>query len=283
LKSIELKNVKYKYPTSSGWIIDDVSFSVEKGKLCAVIGENGSGKTTICHIIRALAPRFFKGELEGEVLIDEKNINEYSMGELAIKVGFIFQNPFTQISGVKETVFDEIAFGLENLGVDETLIGARVEKVIQLLNIGFLAEKNPYELSGGQKQRVAIASILVMDPDILVIDEPTSQLDPKGTQDIFDIIKLLKNQGKTIVLIEHKIELLAEIADQIIVLKGGKLLAEGDRTLLTDESLEEQGVTLPQYAKLCYALKKDGIPIDHIATVYDDTCKMLESVCKEGK
>ncbi|MEH7014851.1 ABC transporter ATP-binding protein, partial [Neobacillus niacini] len=135
--------------------------------------------------------------------IDGKDIREWDMGELAQKIGFVFQNPFTQISGVKDTVFNEIAFGLENLGVDVDVIIQKVQDVIELLGIDYLRDKNPQELSGGQKQRVALASIIVMEPEILVIDEPTSQLDPRGTEEVFKIIELMKLKGKTIILAEH--------------------------------------------------------------------------------
>src|SRR5690606_1732280 len=154
---------------------------IEKGYLYAVIGKNGSGKTTLCNLIRGFIPHFHKGELEGDFLIEGKDVREWDLGELAKKIGFIFQNPFTQISGVKDTVFEEIAYGLENLGVEVEEIKRRVKKISKLLGIEELEDKNPFELSGGQKQRVAFASVIVMEPDILVIDEPTSQLDPKGT------------------------------------------------------------------------------------------------------
>src|SRR5699024_10259706 len=118
--------------------------------------------------------------------------------EIAQKIGFVFQNPFTQISGVKDTVFEEIAYGLENLGVEREEIRKRVENIIELLGIEYLQHNNPNDLSGGQKQRIAFASIIVMEPEILVIDEPTSQLDPQGTEEIFKIIEIMKKRGKTI-------------------------------------------------------------------------------------
>ena len=128
-----------------------------------------------------------KGEIKGEVLVEGKNINEYG-GELSQKIGFVFQNPFTQICGVKDTVFEEVAYGLENFGVPVEEIERRVIEVMKMTNIESLAEKNPFELSGGQMQRVALASVIVLEPDILIIDEPTSQLDPEGTESVFAII-----------------------------------------------------------------------------------------------
>ena len=261
---MECKNVTYTYPLADEPSIRNVSLSIEEGKFYGVVGENSSGKTTLCAILRGFAPSFYQGEIQGEVLVYGKPIGEYG-GELATKIGYVFQNPFTQISGVKETVFEEVAYGLENFGVPVEEIVERVEAIMKLTHIDSLAEKNPLELSGGQMQRVALASVLVLEPDILIIDEPTSQLDPQGTESVFEIIKMMKDKKKTIILVEHKIDLIAEYADEVLVLKGGKLIAGGDKAqVLSDMSLMEQGVQLPQMAILGSRLKEKGFPISEI-------------------
>lgn len=261
---MECKNVTYTYPLADEPSIRNVSLNIEEGKFYGVVGENGSGKTTLCAILRGFAPSFYQGEIQGEVLVYGKPIGEYG-GELATKIGYVFQNPFTQISGVKETVFEEVAYGLENFGVPVEEIVERVEAIMKLTHIDSLAEKNPLELSGGQMQRVALASVLVLEPDILIIDEPTSQLDPQGTESVFEIIKMMKDKKKTIILVEHKIDLIAEYADEVLVLKGGKLIAGGDKAqVLSDMSLMEQGVQLPQMAILGSRLKEKGFPISEI-------------------
>lgn len=224
---MECKNVDYSYPLTTEPAIKHLNLQIERGKFYGVIGENGSGKTTLCALLRGFAPSFYKGEIKGEVLVEGKNINEYG-GELSQKIGFVFQNPFTQISGVKDTVFEEVAYGLENFGVPVEEIERRVIEVMKMTNIESLAEKNPFELSGGQMQRVALASVIVLEPDILIIDEPTSQLDPEGTESVFAIIKAMKDKQKTIILVEHKIDLIAEYADDVLVLKDGELIAVGD-------------------------------------------------------
>ena len=206
---MECKNVTYSYPLTSKPSVQDLNLKFERGKFYSLVGENGSGKTTLCAVLRGFAPDFYKGELEGEVLVEGKNINEYG-SNLAQKIGFVFQNPFTQISGVKDTVFEEVAYGVENFGVPVEEIVRRVIDVMKMTNIEYLAEKNPFELSGGQMQRVALASVIVLEPDILIIDEPTSQLDPEGTESVFEIIKKMKEKKKTIILVEHKIDLIAE-------------------------------------------------------------------------
>ena len=261
---MECKNVTYTYPLADEPSIRNVSLSIEEGKFYGVVGENGSGKTTLCAILRGFAPSFYQGDIQGEVLVYGKPIGEYG-GELATKIGYVFQNPFTQISGVKETVFEEVAYGLENFGVPVEEIVERVEAIMKLTHIDSLAEKNPLELSGGQMQRVALASVLVLEPDILIIDEPTSQLDPQGTESVFEIIKMMKDKKKTIILVEHKIDLIAEYADEVLVLKGGKLIASGDKAqILSDMALMEQGVQLPQMAILGSKLKERGFPISEI-------------------
>lgn len=261
---MECKNVTYTYPLADEPSIRNVSLNIEGGKFYGIVGENGSGKTTLCAILRGFAPSFYQGEIEGEVLVYGKPIGEYG-GELATKIGYVFQNPFTQISGVKETVFEEVAYGLENFGVPVEEIVERVEEIMKLTHIDSLAEKNPLELSGGQMQRVALASVLVLEPDILIIDEPTSQLDPQGTESVFEIIKMMKDKKKTIILVEHKIDLIAEYADEVLVLRGGKLIAGGDKAqVLSDISLMEQGVQLPQVAILGSRLKEKGFPISEI-------------------
>lgn len=261
---MECKNVTYTYPLADAPSIRNVSLNIEEGKFYGIVGENGSGKTTLCAILRGFAPSFYQGDIQGEVLVYGRPIGEYG-GELATKIGYVFQNPFTQISGVKETVFEEVAYGLENFGVPVEEIVERVEAIMKLTHIDSLAEKNPLELSGGQMQRVALASVLVLEPDILIIDEPTSQLDPQGTESVFEIIKMMKDKKKTIILVEHKIDLIAEYADEVLVLRGGKLIAGGDKAqVLSDISLMEQGVQLPQMAILGSRLKEKGFPISEI-------------------
>ena len=256
---IEIKNFSYKYPLEDKNVLENLNLKIEKGEFWAVIGKNGSGKTTLCNALRRFVPDFYKGEVTGEIVVDGKNLKDFSPKELVTKIGFVFQNPFTQISGVKDTVFEEIAYGLENLAVEKEKIIKRVNETLKLLEIEHLKDKNPQEMSGGQKQRVALASIIVMDPEILVIDEPTSQLDPKGTQDIFKIINIMAKKGKTIILVEHKLELIAEYAEKIVVLDEGKIILSGDKKeILNNRLLEEKGIGMPQYSKLAYELIKVG-------------------------
>ena len=255
----KIENVNYKYPLEDKQALKNINIEIKKGEFWAIIGKNGSGKTTFCNMLRRFVPDFYKGELTGTITLEDKELKDYSQKELVQKIGFVFQNPFTQISGVKDTVFEEIAYGLENLGLDKEEIISRVEKILKLLEIEKLRDRNPYDLSGGQKQRVALASIIAMDPDILVIDEPTSQLDPKGTEDIFKIINLMANEGKTIILVEHKLELIAEYAENILVLDEGEIILSGKaEEVLNNKILLEKEIGMTQYSILAYELEKAG-------------------------
>lgn len=255
----KLEDVSYKYPLEDKEILKNINLDIKKGEFWAVIGKNGSGKTTLCNVLRRFVPDFYKGELKGRITLEGKELKDYSTKEIVQKVGFVFQNPFTQISGVKETVFEEIAFGLENLALDAEYIRKRVEETLKLLRIEELRDKNPYELSGGQGQKVALASIIAMDPEIMVIDEPTSQLDPKGTEEIFEIIDILKKEGKTIILVEHKLELIAEYAEKVMVLDEGEMILSGNtEDVLKNKILIEKEIGIPQYAALAYRLMDEG-------------------------
>ena len=277
---IEIKNFSYKYPLEDKNVLENLNLKIEKGEFWAVIGKNGSGKTTFCNALRRFVPDFYKGEVTGKIVIDGKNLKDFNPKELVTKVGFVFQNPFTQISGVKDTVFEEIAYGLENLAVEKEKIIKRVNETLKLLEIEHLKDKNPQEMSGGQKQRVALASIIVMDPEILVIDEPTSQLDPKGTQDIFKIINIMAKKGKTIILVEHKLELIAEYAEKIVVLDEGKIILSGDKKeILNNRLLEEKGIGMPQYSKLAYELIKVGkAKFEEIPITKEKTVELLKKI-----
>lgn len=259
---IKLEDVTFTYATAKEPSIKNISLSMEKGKFYALVGANGSGKTTICNVIRGFAPHFYTGQLQGNVSVFNQDISNQNLGQLSESIGFVFQNPFVQISGSKDTVFEEVAFGLENLGIDVDKIKKRVNEILKLVEIEELRDKNPLELSGGQKQRVALAAILAMDPPIMVIDEPTSQLDPQGTEDIFKIIKLLKQQGKTILLVEHKIESIAEYADYIYVLDKGELVMHGTtKEVFTKDELLCHCVSLPCYAHAGLELRREAVEL----------------------
>ena len=252
---IELQHINYRYPLTSDLTIKDLSLKVEPGEVLGVIGSNGSGKTTVCNIMRGFIPAFYKGELEGKVIFEDKPLDTSNLGRLAQKIGYAFQNPFTQITGVKYTVYDEIGYGLENLSVPREEANKKVEQVIELLNLQKIRNQNPYDLSGGQKQMVALASVIVLDPELIILDEPTSQLDPSSTLAVYNIVKNLKKQGKTIIIVDHKVDLLAQVCDEIAVIQDGQLVVKGEtHHVFSDEKVVAAGGQIPEVS--AFYLKK---------------------------
>ncbi|WP_119273721.1 energy-coupling factor ABC transporter ATP-binding protein [Taklimakanibacter deserti] len=253
---VSMNDVSFTYAYSEQPALRDVSLQLEEGLLYGVIGTNASGKTTLCSLIRGLIPLFHPGTLTGKVEIRGRNLLDWDPAHLARAIGCVFENPFTQISGIKDTIFEEIAFGLENIGVPREEMITRVLGVVERLELQSLIKKNPNELSGGQRQKVAFAAIVAMEADFIVIDEPTSQLDPEASDAVFGIIGDLRKQGKSIVLVEHKIDLMAQHADRIIVMKDGKVLAEGPTgDILTSEIMDVADVPRPEVTDLALALK----------------------------
>lgn len=272
MKMLELKNIGFKYQLAKQPVFQKIDLDIEKGQFVGLVGKNGVGKTTLCNIIRGIIPNFTHGEMRGEVLIEGKNLKDYSMGLLAEKIGFVFQNPFIQISGIKKTVYEEIAFSLENIGVERSEIIRRVDAILKQFKIEYLKDQHPSQLSGGQSQRVALASVLVMEPDLLIVDEPTSQLDPIGTEEVFEALGILKQQQKTVILVEHKIDLISEYADRVIVMADEKIVMDGPTAeILGNKEIEKYGVLMPKVADLAYRIQdKKNVTFDKIPTNISD-------------
>lgn len=257
---VNLNQVTYHYPLSDTQALSHVDLKVKEGEFVAVIGPNGSGKSTLCYTIAGFIPHFFKGELDGRVEVAGIESGSSNLSEWVLNVGLVFQNPFNQISGAKYTVYEEIAFGLENLGVPRDEIRSRVDQALVLTGIGDLADRSPYSLSGGQQQRVALTSILVMRPKVLVLDEPTSQMDPIGTREVFGVIRSLAESGMTVVMAEHKMEWVAQFADRVVALYEGRVLLNGKpRDVLTSEKLVGKGFGISRYTSTARAGVERGL------------------------
>ncbi len=225
---IEVRGLTFTYSGTSDPALQGIDLSIAEGQLCAVVGANGAGKSTLCFALTGFIPHFYRGDLQGEVTVGGRPVATTALADLAGEVGLVFQNPFSQISGARYTVREEIAFGLENLGVPRSEMPERVAEAVDLAGLAGLEERSPYALSGGQQQRLAIASMVVMRPRVLVLDEPTSQLDSSGSKEVFAALRALAAGRKTtVVLVEHKIELVAAFADRVVVLAGGQRVADG--------------------------------------------------------
>jgi energy-coupling factor transporter ATP-binding protein EcfA2 len=256
---VNLKQVSYKYPLTDSPVLSKVDLQVEEGEFVAIVGPNGAGKSTLCYTLAGFVPHFFKGELEGQVEVAGIETKSSTLNQWVLNVGLAFQNPFNQISGAKYTVYEEIAFGLENLGVPREEMMSRVDQAMALNGISDLADRSPYSLSGGQQQRVALTSILVMQPKVLVLDEPTSQMDPVGTREVFEVIRSLAERGMTVVMAEHKVEWIAEFADRVVALYEGQVLMNGKpREVLTSDQLLDKGFGLSRYTSAAREAAKLG-------------------------
>ena len=257
---ITLTDVSYAYPDSEKYVLSHVDLSVEAGSVTGIVGASGSGKTTLAKIMSGFIPHVDGGVLSGTVVVDGVALSEVTLAQAVSHVGLVIQSPFNQISGAKFTVREELAFGLENLGVERSEMVERVAEAAELLGITSLLSRSPYALSGGQQQLVAIASMIIMRTPVLVMDEPTSQLDPGGTRMVFDVMSSLRDAGVTIVIFEHKLELLREHSDRIHVLADLRLVAGGDsRTTLTDPRLDEWGVGATRFTDAAASARNRGL------------------------
>lgn len=261
MQFIEVNNVtfRYDYDESQGKnVLDDISLTVSKGEFIALLGHNGSGKSTLAKMFNGiLQPDSGKVKVCGMDTSDENTLLD-----IRKKVGLVLQNPDNQL--VASIVEEDVAFGPENLGVDPIEIRRRVDEALKSVDMYEYRTHAPYKLSGGQKQRVAIAGIIAMQPDCIVLDEPTAMLDPQGRKEVMDaVIKLNKEKGITVILITHYMDE-AALADRLIVMDGGKIITEGSpREVFSEvELLKCHSLDVPQSTELAYRLKSAGMKID---------------------
>jgi energy-coupling factor transporter ATP-binding protein EcfA2 len=257
---IRLRDVTYHYPRATTPALDKLSLEVPAGQLCAVIGANGSGKSTLCYALAGFVPHFYRGQLSGHIEVAGIDVAQSSLAEIAGTVGLVFSNPFNQITGARFTVHDEIAFGMENMGVPPDEMRARIDEVLRFAGLTDLADRSPFALSGGQQQRLAIVSVLVMRPKVIILDEPTSQLDPVGSKEVFAVLRDLAAAGEsTIILAEHKLEWVAVFADRVLVLQDGRLVADGPpREILTGDNLHDWGLEPTRYTQVARSALNAG-------------------------
>ena len=256
---ITVENLRYRYPHAKELALDGLDFSVEKGEFIGIIGENGAGKSTLSQALMGLVPQFYKGAYGGTVMVDGIEAGRTPVAQLCGHVGLVFQNPFNQLSGAKDNVYEEVAFGMQNLGVPAEEMKNRVEEALKLLDIWQYRDRNPFDLSGGQMQRVAIASVLVMRPDVMILDEPTSQLDPEGSDEVFKAVETLTGSGITILMIEQKIEKLAAYCDRILLLHKGKQIAfDTPQKVFSMPDLKDYGIQAPAFTRIC---KAEGVTL----------------------
>jgi energy-coupling factor transporter ATP-binding protein EcfA2 len=261
---IRIKNLSFRYYGTQRQVLDNISLQINRGQIVVIAGKSGSGKSTLLRAINGLIPHQHTGDYSGSVVVDGLEVSMTKMSELATRVGYIFQNPENQI--FMFSVERDIGFGLENLGIERQEIRKRVDWAMETLGVSKLALRPPHELSDGQKQRVAIAGVLVMRPKILILDEPTSLLDPYTARDLMRVIKDLHDKlGITVMIVEHRLDLVSKIADRVIVIDGGKVIYDGSpREVLYQSDVSLHGVTEPTVVRLFKLLprKSERPPID---------------------
>ncbi|MFX4261794.1 energy-coupling factor ABC transporter ATP-binding protein [Pelotomaculum propionicicum] len=248
---LEINNFTFSYSQSTRPALRDINIKIDKGKFIGITGPTGAGKTTLACCLNGIIPHFYGGSVRGQIDLHGSSIFNRSAAQISRHVGSVFQDPESQI--VSLDVEQEIAFGLENQACPPAEIEKRIAAALELAGISDLRRRATATLSGGQKQRVAVASALAMQPEILLLDEPTSELDPVGTEDIFQVLsRINKEHGITIIVIEQKTDQLAAHADRILVLNDGNLVMDGEpwQVFSRQEELDAIGVRIPQVTRL---------------------------------
>ncbi|MDR2110151.1 MAG: ATP-binding cassette domain-containing protein [Spirochaetaceae bacterium] len=257
---IEVEDLSFRYQGGKTRVLKNIGFQVERGEFFCIIGSNGSGKSSLCNALVGLIPSYFRGRMRGRIRIMGEDTQDTTVAKLAGKIGLVFQNPFNQLSYTADTVEEELAYGLTNIGMPREEMKERVHAIAKIIRVERLMRKSPLELSGGQVQRVAIGSVLVMAPQVLVLDECTTQLDPLGSEEIFDIVKGLNSQGITVVMVDHDMERVARYADRIMAMEGGTVLAiDTPAAIFGDIGLTAKGVDIPDYSRFSLALAAEGL------------------------
>lgn len=260
---IRIENLSYAYALAEKAALKEISLEVHEGEYLAIIGAAGAGKTSLCLSMNGILPHMLMGDMSGRVLVDGVDTAESQVRELARTVGMVFDNPEFQLSQM--SVMDEIALGLQNIGVPRDEMIRRIYEVLGIVGMEGYEERSPMALSGGQQQRVAIAAALAMYPRVLVLDEPTSNLDPIGKEEVFSVAaRLNRERGMTIVIVEHEIEVIAAYADRVVAMNEGEIVLNGPPSEVFREvdTLEAIGVRPPQVTELAYELVKRGRVFD---------------------
>ncbi|MGQ4832701.1 MAG: ABC transporter ATP-binding protein [Candidatus Asgardarchaeia archaeon] len=282
--AVEIKDFYWKYEGNEDWILKNINLKIKKGEFVVITGPTGAGKTTLLMTLNGLIPHSRKGYYKGDVYVNGIDTAKSTVNELSAIAGMVFQDPESQF--VTMSVIDEIVFGAENLAVPVDEIARRVDKVLEITKLKGFEDKAPYELSGGQKQRVAIASVLAMEPQILVLDEPTSELDPIGRLSVLEVVsKLKENMDFTIIMVEHNVEEYVKYADRVILLYEGEILIDAPpREFFKDvDFILSKGAWVPQVTEFAYRLYKKGLLDDCCPLYTEEGIEIVDKLLQKMK
>ena len=272
---IKVENLTVQYLGEENNALDGVSLEIEKGEFVALLGAHGAGKTTLCHSLNGLVPNMISADMYGAIEVLGEIPPKIPVRQLATKVGSIFDNPEFQMSQL--SVFEEVALGLQNLGVEKSIIEKNISESLKLVGLEGFEDRSPFEISGGQQQRLAMASALAMKPEILILDEPTSNLDPIGKEEVFSVTrKLNQEEGMTVIIAEHEVEVIADFADKLVLLEEGRINEIGTPQEIFPKFVDNQenvGVRVPQVTEL--ASKKPEL-FESIPVTLDEAERMYK-------
>lgn len=256
---IKFENFSFRYKENKEYALNNINLKINKNRFILLAGETGSGKTSLIRCMNGLIPRFYSGYYKGIVYVGEKNTIDTAIADLSTEVGIVFQNPENQL--IAMDVEHELVFGMENIGLSPEIIKQRLEEVIQLTDIESLLSKAPYEISGGEQQRVAIASILVLEPKLIILDEPTANLDPYISRKIIALLKEIQRERNiTVMISEHRLDLVLPAVDEIILMKEGNILMHDSKELvISNEIFQTLNLNKPQIYSVFNQLKIQNI------------------------
>ena len=284
--AVVIKDLEWKYEHTTQFALRGINLEIPENTFLGIVGANEQGKTTLINSICGLIPHSFNGVYRGSVEIYGSPVLKMSGLEIATQVGLVFADPEAQFTAM--TMEEELVFGLENTGYDLGKIKERLDWAVGVTMIGDLLDKSPYDISGGQKQRMAIACVLAMNPPIIIMDEPTSMIDPLGKQFIFDILRKLKDAGdRTIIVVEHNIEQLAPLADQLLLMQDGQIARMAPPAHFFDDlpNIVGSGVYPPEVTSFAYWLKQSGYvpPEQVLPNRFDEGVTLMQDALRNAR
>ncbi|NVM18987.1 MAG: ABC transporter ATP-binding protein [Candidatus Lokiarchaeota archaeon] len=275
---IKFCNFHFRYKGNDEYALKNINLALNSNRFILLAGETGSGKTTLIRCLNGLIPQFYAGYYKGHVEISGKNTTKTSISELSNDVGIVFQNPENQL--ITMNVEHEIAFGLENLGIPKEDIGEKIKEAVEITEIESILDKAPFEISGGEQQRVAIASILVLEPKVIVLDEPTANLDPLFARKILNLLKKIQVEEKiTIIISEHRMDLILPLVDEIILMKESEILTHGTKDkVINTNTFENLNINKPKIYSIFNELKNRNQFLNDIPVSIQDAVSLLKTI-----